>query len=400
MHQMKYLSVVDYCFPDKPGGSGRVAWDVLKALHRRGHEVAALCARQPGSATLLGTDIQDGIKIVRFERPALPSWHPRRLTHNIEAAEAAARQWLAGQGWSTVHIHDPVLGLGVMHAFGDGPRYVTTVHSPIVMEQEINWLSQGFFGRTKLLFGKGMLMKLERDVINNSDAVQVLSAYTKSKLDRYHGVGNRVTVVPHWCKENRIERIGKAEARKRLGWPQDKMIFFSVRQLRPRYGLDIALEAFSSIDSLNEYEYYIAGQGPLRPALERQIEESGLDGCIHLMGRISDNNLELAYQAADIFILPTRALECFGLIILESLAWGCPLIATDAGAIPEVLTRMLPGCVIPAGDVNALREKLLAALEGRLDIPEPDELMARARQIYGENVVFPRIEALLTGSAR
>jgi glycosyltransferase involved in cell wall biosynthesis len=193
--------------------------------------------------------------------------------------------------------------------------------------------------------------------------------------------------------------LSKQEARARLGWPQEKMIFFSVRQLRPRYGIDVAINAFSQLQQQNNFQYYIAGQGQLRSVLESQIRASGLTGQVHLMGRISDRVLTLAYQAADIFVLPTKALECFGLIILESLAWGCPLIATDAGAIPEVLGRVLPNHTIPAGDVRALRDKLITALAGRLYSPAPDELITLTSQVYGKLNVVPRIEKLLTGAA-
>lgn len=394
---MKYLSVAEFCFPDRPGGAARVAWDILKAMRRQGHRVSMLCTIPQNCSLDEGTDTIDGVEIVRFKRPSLPAWHPNRLRENVAAAADAARKWLAGRNWDTIHIHDPVLGLGVMKSFGHGQRYVSTVHSPITLEQEVNWRGQGLLGRLKLTFGLPALKTLERRVLQRSSAIHVLSEYTKTKLSLLHRVGDRVSVIPHWCKENRKSNFGKGEARQRLGWPQDKIIFFSVRQLRPRYGIDVAIKAFSKLDVSNTYQYFIAGEGHLRPMLEKLIEITGLSGRIRLLGRISDQDLDLAYQAADFFLLPTLALECFGLIILESLSWGCPLIATDAGAIPEVLGRVLPGFTIPAGDDSALKGKLLDAIKGRLDLPPPDELLARVQQVYGEAAVFPKIEALLTG---
>ncbi|MDF1553821.1 MAG: glycosyltransferase family 4 protein [Deferrisomatales bacterium] len=392
---MNYLSVVETCFLDAPRGSGRVAWDVLQALHSRGHQVTLFCARFPGSNAPFGIETRDGIEIVRYERPALPRWHPNRLGANVASAGSAARHWLADRDWDTVHIHAPVLGRGVMQAIGRGPRYVTTVHSPIVMEQEVNWSAQGLLGRLKLMFGTDLLKRLERRVLRDSAAIHALSGFTRSKLEAYHGVGDRVTVIPHWCREQTEGRLDKCEARRRLGWPEDQTVFFSVRQLRPRYGLDVAIRAFSELPSRGGYRYYIAGQGPLRPVLERQIENAGLAGHVSLMGRITDAQLMLAYQAADVFILPTLALECFGLIILESLSWGCPLIATDAGAIPEVLGRVLPGCTIPAGDVASLKHKILDALEHRLNMPAPDELAAQTRENYAEADVVMKLAELL-----
>ncbi len=101
------------------------------------------------------------------------------------------------------------------------------------------------------------------------------------------------------------------------------------------------------------------------------------------MGRISDRDLSLAYQAADVFLLPTRDLECFGLIILEALSYGCPLIATDAGALPEILGSMVGNAIVPAGDVGRLAEKLGAMIDGRLAFPESRQLMDAVVSMYG-----------------
>ncbi len=394
---MNYLSIAENCFADAPGGAARVAWDILSAMKRRGHRVAMFCTRPAGRRVPLGVEVRDGVEIVRYEKPVLPPWHPNRMRANIDAANAAAHKWLGDQSWDTVHVHAPVLGQGVMAALGSGPRYVTTVHSPIVMEQEVNWAVQGWTGRLKLLLGRGLLRRLEAEVLRNSQAIHALSAFTQSKLEFYHGIGDRVNVIPHWCIDKAKRRIRKLEARRRLGWPEWDKIFFSVRQLRMRYGLDVAINAFGNLPQRYGYKYFIAGEGPLRPALEKQIAERELNERVHLMGRVSDKDLELAYQAADIFVLPTVALECFGLIILESLSWGCPLIATDAGAIPEVLGRIFPGGTIPAGDVDALREKLLAVLEDRTEVPPAEALMSRVQEVYGEAQIWPRMEALLTG---
>ena len=95
---------------------------------------------------------------------------------------------------------------------------------------------------------------------------------------------------------------------------------------------------------------------------------------IIFLGRLSDDALALAYQAADVFLLPTTALECFGLIILEAFACECPVIATDAGAIPEVMPPDLSDFILPAGDHVKLSGAIQALLDHRLGLPEPTRL--------------------------
>ena len=72
---MNYLSAVDSSFIDEPGGMARVAWDAAVAMRDRGHRVTVICRRQ-GDGEM--TSEVDGMQIVRYQRPTLPSWHPGR----------------------------------------------------------------------------------------------------------------------------------------------------------------------------------------------------------------------------------------------------------------------------------------------------------------------------------
>ena len=140
----------------------------------------------------------EGIQVVRYDHPILPAWHPGRVKHTINAAADIVRTRLAEQAWDVVHFHSLLTGNGVLTALGQDPHYVFTVHSPSLLEQEINWARQGLVGRLKLLFGKGALLRLERRLLEASTEIHTLSEFTRRQLEKLHGVGDRVTVVPHW----------------------------------------------------------------------------------------------------------------------------------------------------------------------------------------------------------
>lgn len=393
---MNYLVVAESCFLDRPGGAHRVAWDVAKVMRDRGHAVTLLCYRSgPAPA---GPETLEGIDVVRFAKTELPAWHPRRLSAIIDAAGAACRQWLGGRRFDVVHVHTPLVGLGVAGALGDGPRYVYTVHSPVVLEQEIVWKAQGWPGRLKLLLGRGLLASVERRMLARAHRIQTLSEFTRRQLDQSYGVGSRITVVPHWYA--RINSgISKADARRELGWPAEAKIFFTVRAMGPRYGLDVALKALAPLLKEHDAYFFLGGDGPWRGRLEalgKGLDSGGPAGPrIRFMGRISDRELELAYAAADLFILPTLALECFGLITLEAFAFGCPVLATDAGAIPETMQPILPELIVPAGDELALRAAARKFLQGGFRLPEGRALIDYAAGRYGAAAVIPQICALL-----
>ena len=205
-------------------------------------------------------------------------------------------------------------------------------------------------------------------------------------------------VIPYWRRAELVRTMSKAEARKRLGWPQDEKILFTVRQHGPRYGIDVAIRAVAPLAVQKSLHILCGRRRRVATALERLAADLGASERIRFTGRLSDEDLLLAYQAADLFVLPTLALECFGLISIEAMSFGCPVIATHAGAIPEVLYPILPNCLVPPGDVAALHDKIAAFLEGRLEVPSAEELMTYVDQNYDREVVVPRLMQLLESS--
>jgi glycosyltransferase involved in cell wall biosynthesis len=391
VNAMKYLCVVEYFFGVTPGGSGRVAWDIAQAMRDRGHSVTLLCY-QSGDEEEGAVDYA-GIRIVRFKKKILPIWHPSRLKAIIDSTASACRRWLGDGHWDVVHVHSPLMGLGVVSALGRTPRYISTVHSPVVMEQEIIWRHQGLIGRMKLLFGRKVLANAEARMLNSASAIHTLSEFTRNKIDEAYGVGQRVTVIPHWYQKLTAD-IDKRAARKALGWPDEATVFFTVRGLQPRYGLDTAISALAPLVRDQKCYFYIGGIGPLRQSLENLASRLGGGERIRFMGRLSDTDLELAYSAADMFILPTLALECFGLIMIEAFSFGCPVIATDAGAIPELMQPILPDCIVPAGDAEALREKARQFMEHRINLPERNKLIEYAEVHYNQSAIMSRFMEL------
>ena len=77
--------------------------------------------------------------------------------------------------------------------------------------------------------------------------------------------------------------------------------------------------------------------------------------------------------------------------MLESLAFGLPVISTDAAAIPELMKPILPGCIVPAGNVEALMEKVRAYLESRLNLPKSEKLVNYVKEQYDFEVISHRM---------
>jgi glycosyltransferase involved in cell wall biosynthesis len=394
---MNYLCAVDSYFHDYPGGTARVALDIALLMHEYGHHVTMICKAENGQQDASTVIESEGIRILRYKKTNFNNWSPFYVQNQIKTVKKAVHKFLPNIKWDIIHIHSLFTGAGVMEALGDNPRYLYTVHSPVVAEQKINWAHQGFIGKVKLLFGLRILKRLENIILHKASAIHVLSKFTKSQIQYFHGLADKITIIPHWIQPEYIRTQKKAEARALLGWPQNIPVLFTIRNHIPRTGLDIAIDAITPLTIQKRCIFVVAGDGPMRTMLQQRAIKAGAGPSqVVFTGHLPNKKLMLAYQAADLFVLPTIELECFGLIILEALAMGCPIVATNVAAIPELLEPILPDFIVPANNVMAMRTKLQDYLKGKLAVPEQTTLIDYVQHRYAKKVISQKMIDLMT----
>ena len=395
---MNYLCAVDSYFNDYPGGTARVALDIALLMREYGHQVTMICKAENDCQKDALTAIEsDGIKILRYKKTNLNNWSPFYVKNQIKTVKKAVHKYLPDIKWDIVHIHSLFTGAGVMEALGDKTCYLYTFHSPVVVEQKVNWAHQGFAGKAKLLFGLRILRQLENRILHKASAIHALSEFSKSQIQEFHGLADKTTIIPHWIQPKYVRTKNKAEARKLLDWPRNIPILFTVRNHIPRTGLDIAIDAVAPLAIQKRCVFIVAGDGPMRNTLQQQAKNAGVEqGQVVFTGHLPDEKLMLAYQAADLFVLPTVELECFGIIILEALAMGCPIITTNVAAIPELLNPILPDFIVPAYNVIAMRKKILDYLDGKLRVPKPQTLIEYVQQRFAKKAISQQITNLMT----
>ncbi|MDI6784795.1 MAG: glycosyltransferase family 4 protein, partial [bacterium] len=120
-------------------------------------------------------------------------------------------------------------------------------------------------------------------------------------------------------------------------------------------GFQILLNAVNRIQDI-PYQLVIAGEGPYRSQLEKMVKQNNLNR-VRFLGNVPESQLPKLYSSADIFVNPDLTAPAFGLVAAEALSCGIPVIASNNGALPEVVTPEVGICV-PAGDP----EKLAIAL--------------------------------------
>lgn len=161
----------------------------------------------------------------------------------------------------------------------------------------------------------------------------------------------------------------RTRLRQELGLPADAPLVGSVCRLIEQKGLDNALDGFAQVVAeFPAAHYAIAGDGPLRGALEAQAARLGVADRVHFLGWRAD--APAIFAALDVLLAPSRW-EGFGLVFLEAMALGVPVISTRVSAIPEVIADGETGWLVPPDDPAAIAGALRAALV------DPDERCRR-----------------------
>ena len=271
-------------------------------------------------------------------------------------------------------------------------------HMPLVVHfhgpwtQEILMESTGFTGR----FRAALARRIERDVYARADRVITLSEAFKTLLHQSYGVPlERIRVIPGGVDVSRFSATPeRGEARRRLGWPEDRPILLAVRRLARRMGLDRLIEAIAQV-RLNcpDVLLLVGGKGKEERRLRQKIAEIGVGDNVRLLGFIPDDDLAIAYAAADVSIVPTIALEGFGLISVESLAAGTPVLGTPIAATPEILTPLSPKLVFDSASAADMASRIEEVVSGRVQLPDGASCREYARRFQWSEVI-PRIQSV------
>ncbi len=210
---------------------------------------------------------------------------------------------------------------------------------------------------------------VERSALRRADAVIVLSgAFRRVLVERYRISPWNVRVWRPGVDAMKFTPGDRQGARSEFGLEPGAFVVVCARRLVPRMGIDCLLDAWAGLEgSLPAGStLLLIGDGPLRGALEERAGGAALAGRVRVLGRVSDEELVQAYRAADVAVVPTLAVEGFGLVVLEAGACGTPSIVSDVGGLPEATAGLDRSLIVKPGDVEALAARLGAAARGAL----------------------------------
>jgi len=185
--------------------------------------------------------------------------------------------------------------------------------------------------------------------------------------------GKNMTVIPGGADPDKFFPVANKEEklaeREKFGIAEGSFVLMTSRRLIPRTGVDVLIRAFALVKSkaVKDMKLLIVGTGILLDELKSLSASLGLEKNVIFTGFVPESKLPSCYRAADLFIMPTRELEGFGLSTVEAMACGIPAIGTDIGGTPEILreiqcnTGILPvseDLIIKGCNEEAVSEKI------------------------------------------
>ncbi|WP_067652588.1 glycosyltransferase family 4 protein [Nocardia harenae] len=284
-------------------------------------------------------------------------------------APAGARSW-GPTGGSTLHR--------ARTAYADGPaekvvldRHFALYGPPARRGAALVVHFHGPWAAESRMAGEGAAATrakylLERVRALRADRFVVLSGYFRDLLVADYRVRpERVTVIPP----------GVDLAQFRPAPPSAEPMVLCVRRLEHRMGIDVLLRGWPAVLAAHPAaRLVIVGTGTAEAALRAQAGPLGAS--VRFAGRVSDAELTGLYAEAALTVVPSVALEGFGLIALESLAAGRAPVVTACGGLPDSVRALDDSLIVAPGDAEALAARLVAALDGKL--PDAEGCRAHA----------------------
>jgi N-acetyl-alpha-D-glucosaminyl L-malate synthase BshA len=359
------------CYPTY-GGSGVVATELGIELAARGHEVHFISYAIPIRLTGASERIFfHEVEVTTYPLFDHPPYTLALATKMGEVAEQASLDLLH------VHYAIPHSVSALLARMMAAPRrlpFITTLHGTDIT----------------LVGSDRSYLPITRFSIEQSDGVTAISNYLRDRTLKEFEIKRPIDVIPNFVNCDLYKKSDDAAARARWA-PGGEPILMHLSNFRPVKRLTDVVEIFALVREKIPAKLVLIGDGPDRGAAEYIVRKKRLTKDVMFLGK--QDRVHEKLGLADVFLLPSDE-ESFGLAALEAMACEVPVVATNVGGLPEVVTHGVDGYLFEPRDVHAAAKYALEILT-RPDRGRMMGEMARtnARRRYCSNDIIPMYEA-------
>lgn len=346
------------------GGAERVLREQALGLSKLGHQVRVITRVPPSDDR--GYVMVEGLHEERYpvSRAHELTFVSSTLARSVEAFDRSRQ----GQRFDVGLIHQSLAGLGPLLRRRRQVSHWVYMCLSLAHEEYMTRVTPGPSTATRLRWKLNALVRrrIEGLVMRRCERVVVLSQFMWDRVVVFHGIPERkLCLIPGAVDQEAFRPpLDRGAVRTRLKLPNNRTMLFTVRNLVPRMGLEHFIDGIARLGERNKrLLVLIGGEGLLRGKLQGLIDRYQLGEVVRLIGFVPEKDLAGYYQAADLVVIPTLQLEGFGLVMVEAMACGVPVMATPIGALPEVINKLDPLLLAEGTDGSSLARSLERVLE-------------------------------------
>jgi len=351
------LNIAIVCYPTF-GGSGVVATELGIALSKMGHNIHFVTYNQPVRLDRINTP---NLFFHEVNVPDYPlfKYQPYELALSSRLVDVVKAHSI-----DVLHVH-----YAIPHAYAAymakkmlldediSIPIVTTLHGT-----DITLVGSHPFYRPAVTFS-----------INHSDCVTAVSESLKQDTLRLFDIKTEIKVIPNFIDTKKFENKEKPCERSLLA-PTDDKIITHISNFRPLKRINDVIDVFEQISTNVSSKLLMVGEGPEKSKAMAYVKSKGLNEKVVFLGNSNEIDKILCYS--DLFLLPSE-MESFGLVALEAMANGVPVISSNAGGLSEVNKHGFSGFLSDVGDVNSMAKN---ALESLLDEEKLNKFKKQAKK--------------------
>jgi N-acetyl-alpha-D-glucosaminyl L-malate synthase BshA len=355
------------CYPTY-GGSGVVATELGKALAQRGHQVHFIAYKQPARLDSFMSNIfYHEVNVSTYPLFDFPPYETSLASTLVDVVKFEKLDILHVH-YAIPHASAAIMAKLILATEGINIPVITTLH-----------------GTDITLVGKDSSFEpVVTYSINQSDGVTSVSDSLKQDTYRHFKTKKHIEVIPNFIDVSRFQKQAKEHFKKAIA-PQDEKLIVHTSNFRKVKRVEDVIKIFGKISEKIPSKLLLVGDGPERHHAEMLCRELNLCGSTMFLGK--QNPVEEILSVCDLFLMPSET-ESFGLSALEAMACQVPVIASNAGGIPELIQNGVSGFMAEVGNIDEMAAKGIYILENeeRLHLFKANAL-ARALEFDINNIV-------------
>ena len=337
--------MVNYEYPPLGGGGGVIARDIVEELAARGHEIIVLTSGFEGLPTVERVD--DRLEIHRvavWGRKELPTASLPSMLSFWPLGLRYGRQLIAEKSFDVVHTHFMVPSGPVGQTLADrlGVPNVLTLHGGDIYDPT----------KKNSPHRRWVLRRLGRRLMTKADAIGCASRDIIGHAHRFYEPSLEIQQIPLGIIPTRPVDASRSE----FGIADDRFLMVTTGRLVERKKVDWMLQVMARLDDPRDL-LMVLGSGPKMQEWQALAEELGVADRVQFRGHVSEQEKHKLTQLADLYTSTTRH-EGFGLVFVEAMDRGVPVVAFDNGGHVDYLEDGKTGGVAPLGDIDAFAEKV------------------------------------------